>query len=93
MLINILKDLLTKALNSSDKERQNNIKQFQNIVWNDTSIKDELLNDLLTDIAYLLDFYEPNEELRKEDPSYYDDNRLEEEVKLAIQKLHKQTPI
>lgn len=50
-------------------------------------MNNEESNEVLRGLAYDLDFYEANEVLRKEDPSYYDDERLEEEIKLAIQKL------
>lgn len=92
MIINKLKELLGEALGSSGEGRIKAIKEFQNIIWDDTSIQDDNLNDVLTDVAYRLDFYEPNEEWRKEDPSYYGDDRLEEEIKSAIQKLQEQSP-
>lgn len=68
------------------------IKEFQDEVWNDESIQDETLNEILSQLAYDLDFYEPNEEWRKESLSYYGDDRLEEVVKSAIQKLQEQSP-
>jgi hypothetical protein len=87
MIIDRLKKLLDEALNSSGEIRIKAIKEFQDIVWDDTSIQNEDINDILTDTAYILDFYEPNENWRKESPNYYDDGRLEEEIKSAIQKL------
>lgn len=73
----ILKKILT------DKEnRKKHISEFQELIWND-----ENASEVLSLLAYDLDFYEPNKELRKEDPSYYRDERLEEEIKLAINKL------
>ncbi len=85
--------LLQSVLETEYPNREKLIKEFQDEVWDDTSIQDEMLNDILTDIAYDLDFYEPNEEWRKEDPSYYGDDRLEEVVQTAIQKLQEQSPI
>lgn len=93
MILNNLIELLSLSLNTKDSDRLNYINQFQQIVWNDESFQDEAQNDILTDIAYTLDFYEPNKEWRKEDPSYYGDERLEEEIKSAIQKLKHQSPI
>lgn len=72
--------------------RQKLIKQFQDEVWNDESIQDETLNEILSELAYDFDFYEPNEEWKKEDPSYYGDDRLEVVIKTAIQKLQEQSP-
>ncbi len=72
--------------------RQKLIKQFQDEVWNDESIQDETLNEILSELAYDFDFYESNEEWKKEDPSYYGDDRLEVVIKTAIQKLQEQSP-
>lgn len=79
----ILKKILTHKL-----DRKRLISEFQELIWNDDNA-----NEILSELAYDLDFYEPNEELRKEDSSYYGDDRLEEEVKLAIQKLQEQSPV
>jgi hypothetical protein len=73
----ILERILDDKLN-----RKNLISEFQELIWNDKNA-----NEILSELAYDLDFYEPDEELRKEDSSYYGDNRLEEEIKLAIRKL------
>jgi hypothetical protein len=78
---------LHKILSEREPVRMELIKSFQNEVWEDESIKDEALNEILSELAYDLDFYEPKEEWRKEDPSYYGDDRLEKEIKMAIQKL------
>ena len=66
---------------------------FQDEVWNDESIQNKTLNEILSELAYDLDFYEPNEEWRKVSPSYYGDDSLDEVVKAAIQKLQAQSPI
>jgi hypothetical protein len=74
-------EILEKILkNRIDRKRL--ISEFQETIWSNQNA-----NEILSDLAYELDFYEPNEKLRKENLSYYDDNRLEEEIKLAIQKL------
>lgn len=78
---------MNEALAASGQERMLILKEFQDIAWNDVSIEDEQINDILTDAAYILDFYEPNEAWRKEDPSYYGDERLVEEIKSMLQKL------
>jgi hypothetical protein len=73
--------ILEKILN--DKiNRKELIKEFQSQIWNNAEAP-----EVLKDLAYDLDFYEPNEVLRMEDPSYYGDERLEKEVLTAIQKL------
>lgn len=58
------------------------------LIWNN-----ENASEILSALAYDLDFYEPNEELRKVDSSDYGDYRLEEELNLVIQKLQEQGPI
>jgi hypothetical protein len=79
-------EILEKIL--KDKlDRKRLISEFHDLIW-----KDENANEILTELAYDLDFYEPKEELRKEDPSYYGDERLEEEVRLAIHKIQEQSP-
>lgn len=78
----ILKKILTDKL-----DRKQLISEFQELIWND-----ENANEILSELAYDLDFYEPNEEWRKESLSYYGDDRLEEVVKTAIQKLQEQHP-
>lgn len=64
------------------KNRDNLIKKFQEEVWNNDNA-----NEILSELAYDLDFYEPNEDWRKENSSYYGDERLEQEIKLALEKL------
>lgn len=83
---------LNKILSESEPVRTELIKSFQNEVWDDESIKNEFLNEILSELAYDLDFYEPNEEWRKEDPSYYGDDRLKKEIRKAIKKLKQQSP-
>jgi hypothetical protein len=82
---------LIKSLNRILEEHTSNrkvlIKELQNEVWNDESIPDERLNEFLTELAYDLDFYEPNEGWRKEDPSYYGDEHLNEIIKSGIKKM------
>ena len=73
----ILEKILVDKLN-----RKRLVSEFQELIWNS-----ENANEILSELAYNLDYYEPNEELRKEDSRYYGDDRLEQEVKSAMQKL------
>lgn len=77
-------EILEKILNDKANRKQL-ISEFQEFVWNDDNA-----NELLSQLAYDLDFYEPNEDLQKEDQSYYGDERLEKEIKSVIQKLKEQ---
>lgn len=67
---------------SDKKNRKELIKTFQNQIW-----KDDDANDLLRDLALDLDYYEPDENLRNEDPSYYGDEKLESEILEVLSKL------
>jgi hypothetical protein len=88
MLLNELINLLAIALEFSGEVRIKAIKEFQNTVWNDTSIDNENLNDVLTDIAYILDFYEPNEEYQNESSNYYGNDALKLKIRSALHKLY-----
>ncbi|HTN38087.1 MAG TPA: hypothetical protein VL053_13495 [Arachidicoccus sp.] len=51
--------ILELELILKDKNNRSSlIKQFQELVWND-----ENANEILSELAYDLDFYEPNEQL------------------------------
>jgi hypothetical protein len=78
---------LNYILDAQHSERTELVKKLQNSIWNDESIQDERLNEILSELAYDLDFYEPNEEWKKESPNYYGDERLEELIKLGMQKI------
>jgi hypothetical protein len=80
---------LNTILRENSQNKIKLIKIFQERIWNDETIQDEKLNDILTDIAYILDFYEPNEVWRKESPNFYGDEKLKEVIEIAIQKLDK----
>ena len=69
--------LLQTLLGAEHRVKQDLIRKFQDEVWNDESIQDETLNEILSELAYDLDFYEPNEEWRKESLSYYGDDIAE----------------
>ena len=63
------------------------VKVFQNAIWNDESILDEDLNEILSELAYDLDFYEPNEEWKKESINYYGNDHLNELLKQGIEQI------
>jgi hypothetical protein len=79
LLARILREPLT---------RKATVKQFQSLVWQgqERSIDKDTYN-VLADLAYDLDFYEPDPVLRKEDATYYGQERLEREVKAALRRL------
>lgn len=49
--------LLQTVLVAEHQIKQELIKEFQDEVWNDESIQDETLNEILSQLAYDLDFY------------------------------------
>lgn len=87
-ILNEIKDLLNQILISNTAKKTEYIKIVQKIIWNDESMHNQELNEMLSELAYDLDFYEPNKEWREEGPNYYGDERLEEIIKLALQKLN-----
>lgn len=65
------------------------VKEFQRLVWI-AQVPVAEQGDawgILSELAYDLDFWEPDSKLREEDPSYYGDERAREEIRLAIRKL------
>jgi len=76
-----MKDLLIKIL--QDKENRDKlISEFQISIWNGSDDDDILIN-----LAHDLEFYVSNEEHRKEDPSYFGDEKLEEVIFEALKDL------
>ncbi|MBA3987160.1 MAG: hypothetical protein H0X63_11450 [Flavobacteriales bacterium] len=74
-----------------EKERKSLISEFQEEVWNGDAYEakgNEL--EILKDLAYDLDYYQSDPLMRKEEPSYYGNDRLEKEIKEVLRKLSKQ---
>lgn len=81
-------ELLVQAL-MSPKLRSDSIADFQSLVWESPEEKKEgPMSEIFGDLAVDLDYYEPDESKRSEDPSYYGDERLEVEIRAALNKLH-----
>jgi hypothetical protein len=87
MLLDAVRKLLVQAQSSRGDERHSHIKKVCDLIWDDETVQDDKLSDTLTDIAYTLEDYEPNPTWRKQDPSYYGDERLEQEIISALQIL------
>lgn len=85
---------LTLLLNEilSEKQagkREKLIENFQNSIW----IKDEVnendpLYEIYNELAYDLEFYDPNPKYGEENFSSYGDERLEREIREALRKIH-----
>jgi hypothetical protein len=86
-IVQELVDLLVRALHDRPG-RVEHVKRFQEAVWSTENLQAELENvRLLRDLAYDLDFYEPDDQARADSPASYGDARLEEEIRSALQQL------
>ena len=76
-IINILNEILEKP-----EKRVNNINRFQKLIWNaDKSfVENDLLWENMRNLALDLDYYEPDENVRNKNSSYYDEIRLKKEI-------------
>jgi hypothetical protein len=80
-------ELLNKLLVEENKEVV--IKSLRDCVFNNTgfSTLDEQIQDILYELVYDLDFYQPDPAKRSEDPSFFDDEKLIEYTSSVIKKL------
>ena len=80
--------VLSAALRNPE-HRMEHLRHFQRSVWNRPEDPDEDgdIWETLGDLAHDLDFYEPDPVVRTEDPSYYGDQRFEDEVRAGLRKL------
>ena len=68
--------------------RSVHVKNFQQLIWDSIEIDaDPETSAVLRDLAYDLDFYEQDEQIRAEDPALYGDDRLVQEISSAMSKL------
>jgi hypothetical protein len=69
-------------------DRPNLIRRFQEVVWSTPAFANEdTCGRILRDLAYDLDYYEPDPRKRAEDPSFYGEDRLEREIRGALERL------
>jgi hypothetical protein len=84
-----LYDLLESALRTPG-QRQMSVKRFQSAIF-DANREElgltEIEWDIFTQLAQDLDFYESDPVMRREDPVFYGDERLSEEIVQALGKL------
>jgi hypothetical protein len=82
-----LLELLLVALREPLRRRET-IAKFQAIVWEglDPALP-ENVRDVLRDLAYDLDFFEPRREVQSEDRALYGHERVEREFRDALEKL------
>lgn len=64
------------------------IDEFQTEIWEGKErVENPILRNILGELAYDLDYYEPDQQKRNEDWSFYGDDKLESEVRDAIRKI------
>jgi hypothetical protein len=79
--------LLVRILRESSTGKAT-VTQFQSLVWEcprHSIAKDTY--DVLADLAYDLDYFEPDPVSRAQDASYYGHERLEQEIQAALRRL------
>lgn len=83
----MIREKLSAMISASTAERVKLIDALQQEVWSNDRDSNDPEMAILLDLAYDLGYYEPNEKLRAEDPSFYGDERLREEVSSALIRL------
>jgi hypothetical protein len=83
-IINILEQIISDSF-----QRESLIEDFQNKIWNEEFIASAEVAEIYRDLANDLNYYEPTIEWRKEDPSYYGEDRLIQGLLSAISKIKK----
>jgi len=81
-------DILIQAINE-ENYREKYIREFQNIIWNID--KDDMNPEILSmfdELAYDLDYYEPDPIKRKEELSLYGDDEAVNRVKIFLIKYN-----
>jgi hypothetical protein len=81
--------LLRLAYDDSEM-RPTLIRNFQKLVWNfDGIIHNESVDGVIRDLAYHLEYYEPDSLWRAQAPSFYSDNRARDEIRAALLELER----
>lgn len=89
MTLNELISLLNEIISDQNcSSKKNKISLFQNIIWEDKEeVKNEVINSILSELAIILDNYEPNYEWRKESNIYFGDEELKEKIQNSLKKI------
>ncbi len=76
-----MKEILEKIL-MNNSNRLDLVKQFELLVANDENV-----DDIFAELAWDFAFYEPNDELRKQDSSFFGNEQLERLIIEVLTKL------
>ena len=82
-----VKKLLAKIQRSHGEERTATMGVLQDLIWNEEEFDNETLQEVLSDLAYNLNFYESESRDRDESLGYYGDQHLAEVIKAANERL------
>lgn len=85
-LKNEIMELLNAALTSPEM-LDVLIPNIQQTIWNDEIDEETPELEILRDLAYDLEYYVSDPDMRKEDPSYYGPEKALEEIRSAQKKL------
>ncbi|HEY5122377.1 MAG TPA: hypothetical protein VIK14_01435 [Ignavibacteria bacterium] len=79
---------LLKKILSNDSNSKHYIFEFQKeVLETDEEFVNEEIDDLLSKLAFNLSFFEPDPEMRKEDPSYYGEEKLRNYIEPVLKKI------
>ena len=79
---------LVASIAEDAPSRMSAMAEVQRLVW--SGGVDQLppnAQNILRDLAYDLDFFEPNEQVRAQSPALYGPERLEEEIRSTVRQL------
>jgi hypothetical protein len=77
--------ILEQAVSEPDR-RAEHVRRFREAVFQDESLEGPV-GEVLRDLAYDLDFYQPDPSRRNEDPALFDDTRAVAEIEDALQRI------
>jgi hypothetical protein len=83
-ITNMLEVILVDSAN-----RERLVRDFQKRIGNNLFTASEAATKIYDELAYTMENYEPDEDVRREDPSLYGDDRLIKEIGNALVKLKK----
>jgi hypothetical protein len=83
-IINMLELIIADTTN-----REQLVRDFQKQIGNNLFTASEAATKIFDDLAYTMENYEPDEEVREEDSSLFGDDRLIKEIEKALTKLKK----
>jgi hypothetical protein len=85
-LVVILRKLLV-----SDVGRAEIVREFQNSVWHGDLLLPPHIEEIVRDLAFDFDHFEPDPSIRREDLSYFGSERLLEMAREAIEEINAST--